>query len=421
MDKHEDDTTERCDPEPDLPKRVESRPPLDSRLKEVRKSRPLTLFKEDLSHFKENLLNALKDKDGRTTRQDTKSSVSALTLLREDLSQLKEDVSSVFRLGLHKDGVSKIRVASEGETETVENEEAEKSKEDQWWDGVMSEDDLTVSAVDIQESSCAQPRQEQSPTVAVEPEGGSDQVGLSSAQLSAENGRTSQEPEEPEGSLCEPLSSHLSLLVSRDTQKCDTRAQLESDPWCLKNFACYLTLDPNTANSELELSDCNRKATRVWSDLRPCHHPDRFRFCPQVLCREGLLDNMYWEVEWSGGADIGVTYNSISRSGDVASCLLGHNERSWSLECQEGSYTASHNNTRVGSSTPQPFSHRVGVFLNWSDGSLSFYCVSPDTMTHLHTFSSTFTEPLYPGFWVWAYDGSVTLCQVEMNWERLLQ
>jgi len=182
-----------------------------------------------------------------------------------------------------------------------------------------------------------------------------------------------------------------------------------------------LTLDPNTANSELHLTDCNRKAIRVWSDHRPLGHPDRFERCPQVLCREGLLHSVYWEVEWSGGADIGVTYNSISRDGDTASCLLGHAEKSWSLECSEGSYTACHLNKRFRSSTPLPFTHRVGVYLNWSAGSLSFYSISQDTMVHLHTFTSTFTEPLYPCFWVWAYDGSVSLSQVELDWERLLQ
>ncbi|XP_029284908.1 neoverrucotoxin subunit alpha-like [Cottoperca gobio] len=199
------------------------------------------------------------------------------------------------------------------------------------------------------------------------------------------------------------------------------RGQPGGDMWSLKNFACYLTFDPNTANSELHLNNRNRKVTRVWSDHWPTDHPDRFKRCSQVLCREGLLDSVYWEVVWSGGADIGVTYNSISRDGDTVSCLLGHNDRSWSLECSEGSYTPCHHNKRFRSSSPQPFTHRVGVFLNWSVGALSFYCVSQDTMVHLHTFTSTFTEPLYPGFWVWAYDGSVSLCQVELDWERLLQ
>ncbi|KAM7011888.1 uncharacterized protein LKV04_021461 [Tautogolabrus adspersus] len=216
------------------------------------------------------------------------------------------------------------------------------------------------------------------------------------------------------------LSSVISLFNLRDQNKDDTRAH-EVDVWSVKNFACYLTFDPNTANSELKLTDGNRKVTRVWSDHRPSNHPDRFERCPQVLCREGLLDSVYWEVEWSGGADIGVAYNNICRDGDTASCLLGHNERSWSLECSEGSYTPCHNKKRFKSSSPQPFTRRVGVHLDWSAGALSFYCVSKDAMVHLHTFTSNFYEPLYPAFWVWTYDGSVALSQVELDWERLLQ
>lgn len=187
----------------------------------------------------------------------------------------------------------------------------------------------------------------------------------------------------------------------------------------LHSVVCYLTFDPNTANSELQLTNSNRKVTRVWLENQPSEHPDRFGCCPQVLCREGLLDSAYWEVVWNGGADIGVAYNSISRDGDTVSCLLGHNRMSWSLECSEGSYTPCHCNKRFRSSSPRPFTHKVGVYLNWSAGSLSFYCISQDTMVHLHTFKSTFNQPLYPAFWIWAYGGSVSLCNVASDWERL--
>lgn len=126
-------------------------------------------------------------------------------------------------------------------------------------------------------------------------------------------------------------------------------------------------------------------------------------------------------MEWRGGADIGVTYNNISRDGDTVNCLLGHNERSWTVECAEGSYTPCHNRKRLKSLSPENFTHRIGIYLNWPAGALSFYCVSQDMMVHLHTFSCAFTEPLYPGFWVWAYNGSVSLCHVELEWEHTLK
>ncbi|XP_078101243.1 uncharacterized protein LOC144513928 isoform X2 [Sander vitreus] len=210
------------------------------------------------------------------------------------------------------------------------------------------------------------------------------------------------------------------MEVNEITSLSETQHREEMIPTS-QAVACYLTFDPNTANSELRLSDSNRTVTRVWTELWPPEHPDRFQSCPQVLCREGLLDSAYWEAEWSAGADIGVAYNDICRDGDAARCLLGHNARSWSLECSEGSYTACHANRRFRVAAPRPFARRVGVHLDWSAGALSFYCVSQDAMVHLHTFRDTFTEPLYPAFWVWAYDGSVSLSQVELDWERLLQ
>uniref|UniRef100_A0AAY5K929 B30.2/SPRY domain-containing protein n=1 Tax=Esox lucius TaxID=8010 RepID=A0AAY5K929_ESOLU len=95
---------------------------------------------------------------------------------------------------------------------------------------------------------------------------------------------------------------------------------------------CDLTLDPNTVNINLSLSEENRKVTwRREEQLYP-DHPERFEDWPQVLCREGLSGRCYWEVELSGrGACIGVTYKGINRRGYGDDCCLGYNEKSWSL------------------------------------------------------------------------------------------
>ncbi|MGH0156666.1 UNVERIFIED_CONTAM: hypothetical protein FKN15_031853 [Acipenser sinensis] len=66
------------------------------------------------------------------------------------------------------------------------------------------------------------------------------------------------------------------------------------------------------------------------------------------------------------------------------------------------SSSAWHNNSETV--TPAPRSPRVGVFLDWPAGTLSFYSVSSDTMTILHTFHTTFTQPLYQGFRLDGYD-----------------
>ncbi|XP_058872318.1 tripartite motif-containing protein 16-like protein [Acipenser ruthenus] len=177
-------------------------------------------------------------------------------------------------------------------------------------------------------------------------------------------------------------------------------------------YSCQLTLDPNTAYEELCLSEGNRKVTRRRETQRyPDDHPERFDSWEQVLCKEGLSGTRcYWEIEWSGGwAFIGVTYKGISRKGWDGSCVLGCNDKSWSLLCSDSSYTAQHNNNETAITAPH--SPRIGVYLDFNAGTLSFYGIS-DTMTLLHRFQTTFTEPLYPGFWLHCYDSTVTICQL---------
>ncbi|XP_062392565.1 NACHT, LRR and PYD domains-containing protein 3-like isoform X4 [Sardina pilchardus] len=181
----------------------------------------------------------------------------------------------------------------------------------------------------------------------------------------------------------------------------------------LRRYACDLTLDSNTAHRRLSLSEGNRKVTRVYEEQPYPEHPERFDYYAQVLCREGLTGRCYWEAEWSGnfGADISVAYKSIKRKGTSDDVIMGRNAKSWSLDCSPHSYSVWHNNERTDIPAPSTGSRRVGVHLDWPAGTLSFYSVSSDTLTHLHTFHSTFTEPLCPGFLV-LVDSSVSLCQI---------
>ncbi|XP_078139977.1 uncharacterized protein LOC139914787 [Centroberyx gerrardi] len=175
----------------------------------------------------------------------------------------------------------------------------------------------------------------------------------------------------------------------------------------LRKYACELTLDPNTANRHLFLSEDNRKVTSVREEQPYPDHPERFDYYHQLLCRNDLTGRCYWEVEWKGEVYIGVTYRGISRKGGGVDCRLGWNEKSWSLLCSDKGYSVFHNNrsTNIRSSSSSG-SDRVAVYLDWSAGSLSFYRVSSDTLIHIHTFHSTFTEPLYPGFRFWSGSGS---------------
>uniref|UniRef100_A0A674BG43 B30.2/SPRY domain-containing protein n=1 Tax=Salmo trutta TaxID=8032 RepID=A0A674BG43_SALTR len=179
----------------------------------------------------------------------------------------------------------------------------------------------------------------------------------------------------------------------------------------LRKYACHLTLDPNTVNQFLILSEGNRKLTCVEETQHYEDHPDRFDCSSQVLCREGLSGSrFYWEVERDDNrADIGVVYKGMNRKGGGRDCRIGGNKKSWCLICYIGACEFNDAGIRFMSG---PDSNRVGVYLDWPAGTLSFYSVfSSGTLTHLHTEHTTFTEPLYPGFRI--YSSSVTLCQID--------
>ncbi|XP_068444773.1 NLR family CARD domain-containing protein 3-like [Clinocottus analis] len=172
----------------------------------------------------------------------------------------------------------------------------------------------------------------------------------------------------------------------------------------LRKYACEPTLDSNTANRHLKLPDDNRTVTYL-REKQPCpDQPERFDDWYQVMCTEGLTGgHFYWEVEWSGDAYIAVTYRGIKRKGRGRACGFGQNNQSWSLICSKTKgLSVRHNKIRTNVASSSSFSslvsNRVGVYVDWPAGTLSFYRVSSNTFIHLHTFSTTFTEPLYPGF-----------------------
>ncbi|XP_063318624.1 tripartite motif-containing protein 16-like [Pelmatolapia mariae] len=170
------------------------------------------------------------------------------------------------------------------------------------------------------------------------------------------------------------------------------------------NYSCEITLDPNTVNTYLLLSEANRKAT-VMKQQSYSDHPDRFTVYDQVLSRESLTGRCYWEVEWrGGGVYVAVAYKNISRKGrGSGESLFGCNDKSWSLDCNNNSYTFRYNNIETPVSGPR--SSRVGVYLDHRAGILSFYSVS-ETMTLLHRVQTTFTQPLYAGLWLYSDYGT---------------
>ncbi|XP_030260240.1 NACHT, LRR and PYD domains-containing protein 12-like [Sparus aurata] len=175
----------------------------------------------------------------------------------------------------------------------------------------------------------------------------------------------------------------------------------------LRKYVCELKVDTNTVNRELKPSDNNRKVTHVEEKQPYPDHPERFEDCCQLLCRNDLTGRCYWEVECRGEVHVSVSYRGISRRGVSNDCWFGLNNQSWSLNCSDdGRYSVCHNkrekalSSSSSSSSSSSGSNRVAVYVDCPAGTLSFYRVS-DSLIHLHTFNTTFTQPLCPGFGFW--------------------
>uniref|UniRef100_A0A671VGG3 B30.2/SPRY domain-containing protein n=1 Tax=Sparus aurata TaxID=8175 RepID=A0A671VGG3_SPAAU len=212
-----------------------------------------------------------------------------------------------------------------------------------------------------------------------------------------------------------PTDSEVKMLcdgLRLDTLRMDTFASHLKKPG-LRKYACKLTMDPNTANNNLILSDNNRKVT-VGKEKQPYpDDPERFDYWKQLLCKDGLTGRCYWEVKWKGHVYIAVTYRGIKRRGQGDNCCLGRNDQSWTLSCSDNEdYSVLHRNRRV--SIRRKTLNKVGVYLDWPAGTLSFYTVSSDQLNHLYTFKTTFTEPVYPAFRMRMdpSNSSVSLCPI---------
>ncbi|XP_062412281.1 tripartite motif-containing protein 16-like protein [Sardina pilchardus] len=184
----------------------------------------------------------------------------------------------------------------------------------------------------------------------------------------------------------------------------DTQMTLTLEPTrkeFLKYF-CHFTLDPNTANYSLLLSKQNSEVEHTSLTRSYPDHPDRFDYVYQVLCKEAISGQCYWEAQWSGqnGAIVAVSYKGINRKSSGYVSLFGYNEQSWRLRCTPLICSFKHNNREI-QFPPIPSSSRVGVYVDHTAGTLSFYRVS-DPMILIHSVKTSFTEPLYVGFGVHA-------------------
>ncbi|KAL7371706.1 hypothetical protein ABVT39_003640 [Epinephelus coioides] len=211
------------------------------------------------------------------------------------------------------------------------------------------------------------------------------------------------------------------ILVSEDFTKLDPPdVETITDRRDLIWYATDLTLDPNTANGYLTLSEGDKKARREKWQSYP-DHPERFDKHPQVLCKESLTGRHYWEVEWSTDSTesvyVAVVYKGIERKAKSSDSQFGNNKMSWAVgQYRDSSHhlvAAYHNGWQWETAFPSDGCDKVGVYLDWPAGTLSFYRVSSNTLRHLYTFRTKFTEPVYPGLWARHDSNFAYLCPVQ--------
>ncbi len=146
-----------------------------------------------------------------------------------------------------------------------------------------------------------------------------------------------------------------------------------------------MILDPNTALPDLVVSDDLTSVRYSENNQLIPDNPERFDWCPCVVGSEGFNSGTHcWDVEVKESLwwRLGVTTASNQRKGGD----FFHTDI-WSVA--------------YGLSEPFCFPvkqklERVRVNLDYDRGTVSFS--DPVTNTHLHTFTSTFTDTLFPFF-----------------------
>ncbi|XP_073490947.1 tripartite motif-containing protein 75-like [Aquarana catesbeiana] len=200
-----------------------------------------------------------------------------------------------------------------------------------------------------------------------------------------------QHMEEPE--VCDLDDFLISLTLHRSLTDLITDIKSKN-----QFHVTNLLLDEKTANKSLDLSADLKLASVSDTEQNKPDLLERFYELCQVMSIESISSGRhYWEVE-NGDTDtwnVGVCYPTIDRGPDG---YIGGNNKSWSIGLFDNDFTAMHNSD-YEPVNQEPLVEKIGVRLDYEGGRLSFYQLS-DPIRHLHTFTTTFTEPLHAAFYL---------------------
>ncbi|XP_060731303.1 E3 ubiquitin-protein ligase TRIM39-like isoform X1 [Tachysurus vachellii] len=163
----------------------------------------------------------------------------------------------------------------------------------------------------------------------------------------------------------------------------------------IRQYAVDVTLDPDTANPYLILSDDGKQVAFRDKRQKLPDNPERFDHCVCVLGKEGFTSGrFYYEVQVRGTDwDLGVVRESINRKGEIS--YIPENGY-WCVWLRNKTEYLAQDSPPVSLSLKQA-PQKVGVFVDYEEGMISFYDV--DAKSHIYSFTGqTFTEKLYPLF-----------------------
>lgn len=164
--------------------------------------------------------------------------------------------------------------------------------------------------------------------------------------------------------------------------------------------ATDVVLDVTSAGNDVHISGDLKTATWSHFDQNRSDQPGRFQYDQVLSTRSFSSGRHYWEVETSdcGVWFLGVSYPTINRKGRQS--WIGDNDKSWCLRRYDNvQYSVIHDGKWV--QLPHTVSCQLlGIYLDYEAGQLSFYELC-DPIRHLHTFSTTFIEPVHAAFSVY--------------------